>query len=42
MIGGFALWLGGLEGVKMGYGVNLRVGLAVVVRVSKDTREKGV
>jgi len=40
MIGGFALWLGGLKGVEIGHGVNLRVGLAVVVKVSKDTRER--
>lgn len=26
----------------MGHGVNLRVGLAVVIRVSKNTREKGL
>lgn len=33
---------GGVEGPEMRHGVNLRVGLAIVVRVSKDTREKGV
>lgn len=42
MIGEFALLLERLDGVKMGHGVNLRASLAVVVRVSKDTRGKGV
>lgn len=42
MIGGFTMWLGRLEGVEMGHGVNLRVDLAVVVRASKDARQKGV
>lgn len=36
---GVRVVVGGLEGVEMEYGVNLRVGLAVVVRVS-TIREK--